>query len=209
VQSGLIAPIDQAFEVAGRARRAPVKVVKTGFFDRLVSSRAWILLVAVLLVGLVAIQVFSLKLNASISKSVEMSAALEQSNAELEAEISRRLDPSAIRSAAEAAGLVAVDPNAVNYVTPNGDGSAQRALATLNSGINPNPLPAALPQTPAPVAPVTPQPVTATPVQPEPVPVDQQLPAAEQPVATPPVQETPTSPPQSVGGAASPTLSGQ
>ena len=57
--------------------------------DRLVRSRAWVVIIGVGLIGIVAMQVSMLKLNSGIGRAVDTAATLERSNASLKAEISR------------------------------------------------------------------------------------------------------------------------
>jgi cell division protein FtsL len=57
--------------------------------DRLLRSRAWIWLIAIMLGGIVTMQVSLLKLNAGISKNVETASTLERVNADLETEVAK------------------------------------------------------------------------------------------------------------------------
>src|SRR3954452_6388234 len=75
--------------------------------DGLLRSRAWIVLIAILLGGIVAMQVSLLKLNAGISRAVETSATLERQNADMEEAISRMSSGVTVRSAALDSGMVA------------------------------------------------------------------------------------------------------
>src|SRR5690242_1610480 len=52
--------------------------------DGLLRSRAWIVIVGVLLGGIVAMQVSLLKLNSGISRAVEASSTLERQDANME-----------------------------------------------------------------------------------------------------------------------------
>src|SRR3954470_14102283 len=75
--------------------------------DSLLRSRAWIVLVAVLLGGIVAMQVSLLKLNAGISRAVEASSTLERQNADMEDTIARLSSGERVRDAAVAKCMVA------------------------------------------------------------------------------------------------------
>src|SRR5215212_3984 len=68
--------------------------------DGLLRSRAWIVLIAILLGGIVAMQVSLLKLNAGISRAVTSTATLERQNADMEEAISRMSSGVTVRSAA-------------------------------------------------------------------------------------------------------------
>ncbi|MDX6670468.1 MAG: hypothetical protein QOI91_831, partial [Solirubrobacteraceae bacterium] len=57
--------------------------------ERMVRGRLWIGVLGFLLIGLVAMQVSLLKLNAGIGQAVERSSALERTNGELRAQVSQ------------------------------------------------------------------------------------------------------------------------
>jgi len=99
--------------------------------DRLLRSRAWICLVGLALGGIVAMQVSLLKLNAGISHAVERSAALEQANADLEADIARLGAGERIRGAAASAAMVLPPAGAVDYLTVRPDRDASLAARTM------------------------------------------------------------------------------
>jgi hypothetical protein len=58
------------------------------WLDRLVRGRAWILVIGIALIGLVAMQVSMLGMNAGIGRAVERTATLERQNADLRATVS-------------------------------------------------------------------------------------------------------------------------
>lgn len=167
--------------------------------DRLLRSRAWIWLVGALLLGIVAMQVSLLKLNAGISRAVTTTSTLERQNAQLEAAIGRLTSGERVRAAAAGEGMVMPEAGAVAYlsVRPERDGrmaarrmqppSDEAAAIMANGGYEPGVL-AAAPLAPvevaaaevAPVAPAPVEPVAAAPVDPvAAAPVD---PAAAAPV---------------------------
>ena len=74
--------------------------------DALVRGRWWIGCVGFLLIGIVAMQVSLLKLNAGIGESVQRSALLERNNGELRASVSRLGARERIQAEAERIGLV-------------------------------------------------------------------------------------------------------
>jgi cell division protein FtsL len=77
---------------------------------------AWIVVVAVLLAGVVAVNVSVLGLNVELSEVQARRASLQAENAELEARLSSAAAATRIQRSAEAAGLVPTDPAQVVYV---------------------------------------------------------------------------------------------
>jgi cell division protein FtsL len=99
--------------------------------DRLVRSRALIWLIGLALMGIVAMQVSLLKMNAGISRAVETSTTLERQNAALEASIARLGSQERIRSAALELGMVSPSAGAVGYVTTRPGIDAGRAARRI------------------------------------------------------------------------------
>jgi hypothetical protein len=95
--------------------------------DGLLRSRAWIVIVAVLLGGIVAMQVSLLKLNAGISRAVETSATLERQNADMQDAIARLSSGERVRRAALRAGMVAPPAGDIGFLRSRG--SRDAALA--------------------------------------------------------------------------------
>ena len=130
--------------VAGGAVALPrVRTGTTGVFerlralpehrlvDRVLRGRAWIWLIGLALLGIVAMQVSLLKLNAGISRAVEASATLERQNADLEAAIARQSSGERIRVEAERQGMVMPAAGDVDYVTARPDRDPRRAAARM------------------------------------------------------------------------------
>jgi hypothetical protein len=84
--------------------------------DRLVRSRGWIVIVAFALIGIVAMQVSMLKLNAGIGRAVETVDTLERSNSSLRGEVSRLSSGDRIQRLAGARGFVMPAPADVTYL---------------------------------------------------------------------------------------------
>jgi hypothetical protein len=101
---------------------------------RLVSGRGWIALIAFLLMGIVAMQVSLLKLNAGIGRDVERSAGLERRNGELRAEVSRLQAGERIQDRAAALGMVMPPAGAVSYIRARAGVDAAAAAAALRAG---------------------------------------------------------------------------
>jgi cell division protein FtsL len=100
--------------------------------DRLLRGRAWICLIGLALMGIVAMQVSLLKLNSGISRAVETSATLERQNSDMEADIARLASGERIRSAAENDGMVTPAAGDVHYVRVRpGPGDAARAAQRM------------------------------------------------------------------------------
>ena len=70
---------------AGLARTLP----DSRALDRLIRGRTWVAVIAVALIGIVAMQVHMLGLNAGIGRAVEKTSTLEQQNTALRLEVSR------------------------------------------------------------------------------------------------------------------------
>lgn len=84
--------------------------------DRLVRSRGWIVIIAFGLIGIVAMQVSMLKLNAGIGRAVETISSLERSNASLRGDVSRLSSGDRIQSLAGARGYVMPAPADVTFL---------------------------------------------------------------------------------------------
>jgi hypothetical protein len=101
--------------------------------DGLLRSRAWIVIVALLLGGIVAMQVSLLKLNAGISRAVETSATLERQNADMADSIARLSSGERIRSAALAAGMVSPPAGDIGFLRSRGDRDAALASQRMQA----------------------------------------------------------------------------
>jgi hypothetical protein len=99
--------------------------------DGLLRSRAWIVLIAVLLGGIVAMQVSMLKLNAGISRAVETTATLERQNADIADTISRMSSGDRVRQAALDSGMVAPPAGAIGFLRSRGERDAALAVARM------------------------------------------------------------------------------
>ena len=99
-----------------RVADSAVNVSASRTMDRLVRSRAWVVIVGVGLIGIVAMQVSMLKLNSGIGRAVDTVATLERSNASLKAEVSRLSSGDRIQSLAGQKGFVMPEPADVTYL---------------------------------------------------------------------------------------------
>jgi cell division protein FtsL len=201
-----------------RAVPAPRRARDTGVFerlralpdhrvvDRLLRGRAWICLIGVALMGIVAMQVSLLKLNAGISRAVETTATLERQNSGMEASIARLASGERIRAAADKDGMVTPAAGEVHYLRVRGAVDARWAEHRMrppsddakelmaNHGVVPGSLMAPPPVAPAatatapPAATATPAPAvtpaaTAAPVTPQPTPAATAQPTTQAPTA--------------------------
>jgi hypothetical protein len=106
-----------------RVAEATLEVSASRTMDRLVRSRAWVVIVAFGLIGIVAMQVSMLKFNAGIGRAVETAATLERSNASLRADVSRLSSGDRIQALAGARGFVMPEPADVTYLRAGGLGT--------------------------------------------------------------------------------------
>jgi hypothetical protein len=102
--------------IASRVAGVALDVSASRAMDRLVRSRAWIVIVAFGLIGIVAMQVSMLKLNAGIGRAVETVNTLERTNASMRGDLSRLSDGSRIQTLAGARGYVMPAPADVTYL---------------------------------------------------------------------------------------------
>jgi cell division protein FtsL len=86
------------------------------FVDRLLRGRIAIWLIAIMLGGIVTMQVSLLKLNAGISHDVEAAGALERVNADLETEVAKLSSGERIQQAAAEEGMVPPPAGDVGYL---------------------------------------------------------------------------------------------
>jgi cell division protein FtsL len=130
---------------ARRTRRAAVKApwgLRTSAFirslpdhallDRIIRGRVWIPLLGVLLVGIVAMQVEVLKLNAGIGRSLERSSSLQGQNELLRASVAQLSDEQRIERIAAQMGMVMPAPTQLRFVH-SGASSVERALASIHA----------------------------------------------------------------------------
>jgi hypothetical protein len=109
--------------IALRVAEATLEVSGSRTMDRLVRSRAWVVIVAFGLIGIVAMQVSMLKFNAGIGRAVETAATLERNNAALRADVSRLSSGDRIQALAGARGFVMPEPADVTYLRAGGLGA--------------------------------------------------------------------------------------
>jgi hypothetical protein len=105
----------------------------SGIIVRLVRGRFWIALITCALLGIVAMQVTMLKLNAGISRSVEQVAALQRENELLSATVAARSSVTAIQQAGTQLGYVMPPPGEFRYLTSDPQHDVANALREMTS----------------------------------------------------------------------------
>jgi cell division protein FtsL len=172
------------------------------FFDRLLTGRAWIVLVAGLLAGIVFANVALLEMNSGIARTTEKVAELKRENARLRLQAARLGSTERIQRAAADLGLVLPAPGEVRYLRARPGHDAELALKRMTA---PDAVPVVAP---VPVAPVTEpvaaetttppptDPAAAAPTDPAAVPTE---PATVPPATAAPAPETAVAPPTTTG----------
>jgi cell division protein FtsL len=195
------------------ARAARVRA--GGVLDALLRGRAWIALVAVLLVGIVFFNVDLLELNRDIARTADKASTLNRENAALRLQLARLASSERIQRVAAKRGLELPAPGDVRYLRLHPGADAKRAAAHVTEpGENEaTPVTSGAPVTapapaPTPAAQGTPAPAAQTP------PTAQASPqtTTTTPAPTPtPTTTTPTAPPTTgspTGGASPPPTTG-
>jgi cell division protein FtsL len=100
--------------------------------DRIIRGRVWIPLLGVMLVGIVAMQVTVLKLNAGIGRSLQQTTALQGENELLRANVSRLSDSERIEALAARLGMVMPPPQEDRFITPNA-ATVARAVGAIST----------------------------------------------------------------------------
>ncbi|MGZ4350453.1 MAG: hypothetical protein ACXVRX_07995 [Solirubrobacteraceae bacterium] len=123
------------------AARAPWRIRSAAYLrglpdhallDHIIRGRVWIPLFGVLLVGIVAMQVEVLKLNAGIGRSLERASALQSQNELLRAGVARLSDEQRIERIAAGMGMVMPAPDQMRFVR-GGPTSVEHALDSIKA----------------------------------------------------------------------------
>jgi hypothetical protein len=101
--------------------------------DRIIRGSYWIPLLGVLLVGIVAMQVEVLKLNAGIGRALEQSSSLQIRNEQLRAAVARGADDQRIESMAAHMGMVMPRPAAIRFLQRHPIADVDRAIANIHT----------------------------------------------------------------------------
>ena len=119
--------------------------------DRVVRGRSWIPILGLLLTGIVAMQVETLRLSASTGLSLERVTALQSRNQQLQASVAVLADDQRIERLAAGLHMVMPGPTQVRFLAARGD-SVSQALGAVHTPSGPAFL-AALPSAPGTAAP--------------------------------------------------------
>jgi hypothetical protein len=118
---------------AARTAGAVGDIADSGLIVRLTRGRLWIAVLAALLAGIVALNVFSLSFSSSASKVAERSARLERDNSVLRAQIAQKLSGKRVEAIAASLGLEVPAPRDINYLSSD-ERDPQVAARRLQSG---------------------------------------------------------------------------
>jgi len=108
-------------------------IADSGLIERMTRGRLWIGLLAVLLGGIVALNVWGLGMSAATSSTEARIDALQQDNGVLGARTAEMLSTEEIQKQAAALGLSIPAPDAIHYLDSN-DSDAAKAAKRLASG---------------------------------------------------------------------------
>jgi cell division protein FtsL len=117
--------------LAHEALAALAALSRNRLLDRLIRGRAWIGLVAFALIGIVAMQLWVVKLGVGIGRALEHSASLQRENSALAIEDSALAAGERIESLAAAEGMVVAPPGALHFDRLQGSLDARLAAAAL------------------------------------------------------------------------------
>jgi hypothetical protein len=126
-------PVPVLGAVGSHAFRAGRRLPDSPLVDRLLRGRLWIGLMAVLLFGLVAINVSLLKLNAQAGRNAEKVKTLKVQNDRLHAKVSRLRSGDRVERVAARLGLVMPEAGSIRYVSI-GSRDGSRAAGALRAG---------------------------------------------------------------------------
>jgi hypothetical protein len=118
---------------AARTAGAVGDIADSGLIVRLTRGRLWIAVLAALLAGIVALNVFSLSFSSSASKVAERSSRLERDNSVLRARIAQKLSGKRVEAIAASLGLEVPAPRDINYLSSD-ERDPQVAARRLQSG---------------------------------------------------------------------------
>jgi hypothetical protein len=145
--------------IGSHALRAGRSLPDSRLFDRLLRGRAWIMFVGVLLMGLVALNVSLLKLNAEAGRNAERVKVLRIQNTQLRARVSRLASAERLERAGRDLGLAMSIAGRVRYLSVGSTDARKAAKALRTWGTLPT---FAFAPLPAPVLPVAPAIQTAS-----------------------------------------------
>lgn len=116
--------------IPGAAVRGAVAVKdisESSLIRQLTRGRAWVAVLATMLFGIVALNVYSVSLNVKASADATAIDRLERDNSAIRGEIAQRLSSDQVEAAAPSLGMVVLDPVDVRYLETGTDDAAQAA----------------------------------------------------------------------------------
>ena len=105
----------------------------SGLMMRMTRGRLWIAVLATLLAGIVALNVFSLSFSSNSSRIAERSELLQQENSVLRARLAQQLSSKRVESLAASLGLEVPEPREIVYLSPD-ESDSKVAARRLQSG---------------------------------------------------------------------------
>lgn len=117
--------------IPGAAVRSVVAVKdisESSLIRQLTRGRAWVAVLTAMLFGIVALNVYSVSLNAKASAAASTIDRLERDNSAIRGEIAERLSSDQVEAQAPSLGMITVDPTDVRYIRTSPDDAEQAAL---------------------------------------------------------------------------------
>lgn len=102
----------------GALGRGAWKLPETQLIASISRGRIWIVVLAALLFGIVALNVSLLKLNSNISDMAAQTKTLGQQNAKLRARVAKLSSPDRIMRASAKRGMIVPPPRSIRYLPP-------------------------------------------------------------------------------------------
>ena len=118
---------------AARTAGAVGDIADSGLMVRLTRGRLWIAVLAALLAGIVALNVFSLSFSSSASRVAERSESLQRENSVIRARLAQRLSSRRVEEIAASLGLEVPAPRKIVYMRPD-ERDAEVAARRLQAG---------------------------------------------------------------------------
>jgi len=118
--------------VVGRTAGAVGGIADSSLVVRMTRGRLWIGVLGVLLVGIVALNVWALSLNASSSKVARQTDGLKRANSALQAQIAAELSNEEVQAVAAKLGLIVPEPGAIRYLESERNAAAIAARRLAN-----------------------------------------------------------------------------
>jgi cell division protein FtsL len=120
-------------ELARRTGAFVVALPESSLLDRVIRGRIWIPLLGVLLVGIVAMQVEILKLNAGVGAAIAQTTTLQTRNDALRENVTALSDEQRIERIAAQHGYVMAPPESIKFLRPGGSGYVRTAAANIHA----------------------------------------------------------------------------